>query len=350
MDLFTPVVPDDQLHPNFVRANIPERIGEREVVSGWAEGFPDRDNKFVREFQTTFNSSFWELYLHAVFKSYSFGMNWVHSSPDFWLQTQFGDVIVEAVTANAAQGAMPEWEKLNIITEHVRNKNFWPLNREAIIRLSSALLTKIRKYDTSYRLLPHVPRKPFVLAVAPFEQADFQYQYDRPMRALLYDDYVDETAYYRDPKRYPNGPPSVRLGEIEKDNGNTFNLGVFQNDGWSELSAVIFSCVATWGKTVAMSRRPRLGVVETSWGTDASGRSVKRTNPVGVPSETISDGLQIFHNPFARTPLDLRVFRRAGVVQHFVSPNGWVREEYDAALQFRIAHTFGLRGEEVRKD
>lgn len=41
---------------------------EREVLSGWASGFRDRDGKFVKEFQTTYNSSFWELYLFAAFK------------------------------------------------------------------------------------------------------------------------------------------------------------------------------------------------------------------------------------------------------------------------------------------
>ena len=38
------------------------------VLSGWAHGFEDRDGKFIREFQTTYNSAFWELYLFAVLK------------------------------------------------------------------------------------------------------------------------------------------------------------------------------------------------------------------------------------------------------------------------------------------
>jgi len=347
MDLFTPIASPGQLHPNFRRISVPERIGEREVVAEWAEGFPDRDNKFVHEFQTTFNSSFWEIYLYGLFKSYSFEFDWTHASPDFWLRTPRGEVIVEAVTANAASGATPEWEKLAFMTENVREKKFWPLNREAIIRLSNALLGKLKKYDKSYRTLAHVPGKPFVLAVAPFEQPDFQYQYDRPMRALLYDDYVDEDAYFRDPERFLDGPPSVRLGTIEKDNGSSFDLGIFENDGWSEVSAVMFSCVATWGKTVAMSTRARHGLVATSWGTTASGKSVSRYRKIGIPSETISDGLHIFHNPYARNPIDLRIFRRAGVVQHYPSETGWIREEYDSCLQFRITHAIGLHDGET---
>ena len=340
MDLFTQIVREDQLHPNFLRILTPDRIGERAVVSEWAEGFPDRDNKFVKEFQTTFNSSFWEIYLFGLFKAYSFEMNWSYASPDFWLHTPLGDIIIEAATANAAVGRTPEWEKNDIITENVRNKIFWPLNREAIIRLSNALLAKIRKHTTSYRSLPHVRGKPFVIAVAPFEQPDFQHQYDRPMRALLYDDYVDEDAYSRNPAGFPDGPPSVRLGTIEKDNGASIDLGIFENDGWCEVSAVIFSCAATWGKAVAMSTRAVPGVVETSWSTALDGRSIRRVAPVGIPSESISDGLQIFHNPYARIPLDFRIFRRHGVVQHYKSQDGWVREGYDSCLQIR--HTFTI--------
>lgn len=343
MDLFNPIVPLDKQHANFARACITDRIGEREVVQGWASGFPDRDNKFVHEFQTTFNSSFWEVYLYALFKEYGFDMDWSKPSPDFSLATPLGDAIVEAVTANAAIGAVPEWEK-PMMSDSVRNNNYWPLNREAIIRLSSALLSKKKKYDGSYKNLAHVSGKPYVIAVAPFEQPDFQLQYDRPMRALLYDDYVDEAAYRSNPRAYREGPPSVKLGFVEKDNGASIEMGIFLNDGWREVSAVLFSCVATWGKTVAMSNRPKLGFVTSVWGTDASGQPQPRNARIGYPSESISDGLQIFHNPHARRPLPLETFRRNGVVQHYYSPDlGWIREGYDNCLQFRSAHIINVR-------
>ena len=63
MDLFTPVVPPERQHPNF-RALVAKGLEcERDVLRTWADGFMDRDGKFVTEFQTTFNWSFWELYL-----------------------------------------------------------------------------------------------------------------------------------------------------------------------------------------------------------------------------------------------------------------------------------------------
>lgn len=349
MDLFNPAFPSDRLHPNFQRALIPQRAGEREVVQAWAEGFQDRDGKLINEFQTTFNSTFWELYLHGVFKEYGYEVDWTHASPDFILATPKGDVVIEAVTANAAQGAVPEWEKPGLLTEAVRNQDFWPLNRAAIIRLSNGLLGKLRAFRKSYGHMAHVKGRPFVIAIAPFEQPDFQHQYDRPMRALLFDEYVDETAYLRNPNAFPEGPPSVSLGSVEKDNGTVIDLGIFNDDSWAEVSAVMFSCVATWGKAVAMSKHHSLGVIHSSWGTDATGKSQPRVVGIGVPSESITDGLQIFHNPFARRPLSPEVFRRKGVVQHFLTPDGPVRENYDSCLQFRLAHKVVPREQVVGK-
>jgi hypothetical protein len=97
MDLFTPVVPQERLHSNFLEITQPERFEfTREVLNNWANGFKDRDNKFVQEFQKTFNSSFWELYLFACFKELGCSSNLSYSSPDFVLTSLYGEFIAEA--------------------------------------------------------------------------------------------------------------------------------------------------------------------------------------------------------------------------------------------------------------
>jgi len=335
MDLFTPIIDSEHLHPNFKAVQIAQRAGEVAVVQEWADGFPDRDGKFVEQFQRTFNSCFWEVYLHGLFKAYGFEMDWTHASPDFWLRTPQAEVIVEAVTANEANGAEPEWGLKPF--ELIEKREFWPLNRVAIIRLANALLYKVRKYEKTYRALPHVPRKPFVIAVAPFEQPLFNHQYDRPIQALLYDYYVDEKAYEANPSRYPDGPPGVKLGQVEKDNGSLIELGLFLDDRWREVSAVMFSCTATWGKAVAMSKIAREGAISSVWGIGEFGRPETRRVAIGVPSEGISDGLMIFHNYFATSPLSWEVFRRPGVVQVMFGPEGVRLEGRDQSLQFRVA-------------
>ena len=52
MDLFTPLVEEEKLHKNFIRTIARTGGGVREVLKYWADGFADRDGKFVREFQT----------------------------------------------------------------------------------------------------------------------------------------------------------------------------------------------------------------------------------------------------------------------------------------------------------
>lgn len=101
MNLFEPIVDEAKQHQHFKTVLTPEHAASRQVVEAWADGFPDRDGKFVQEFQLSFNSPFWEIYLYAVFREYGFGFDWSHASPDFLLTHQGQSFCVEAVTAKA---------------------------------------------------------------------------------------------------------------------------------------------------------------------------------------------------------------------------------------------------------
>lgn len=75
IDLFSPQVAVSAQHPIFHMMK-GDRFGpERAVLSQWAEGFEDRDGKFVRELQTTFESSMWELYLFAAMREWGLQSN-----------------------------------------------------------------------------------------------------------------------------------------------------------------------------------------------------------------------------------------------------------------------------------
>lgn len=337
MDLFTPVVAPEWFHPNF-RATLSEfGAGEREVVNSWAEGFVDRDKKFVHEFQTTFNSSFWELYLHAVFRRFGFSFDWRHAAPDFLLGKDNTWLNVEATTANAAQGRPNEWDR-DLSVDAVLGISIPEINREATIRLSNAITAKHRKYRDSYHKLNHVGGRPFVLAVSPFEQPFFNLQHDRPIRSLLYDYYVDEEAFQRQPDKLPAGPPGVSLGTIMKESGAEIELGFFKEEAMEEVSAVLFSCVATWGKANALSPGNPKSSYFDFVRTDGAGRPMPHSAvPKPAYHETLEDGLQIFHNPYARFPLDPALFRAEGVVQHYFDrdKDDWVYEGIAGALTWR---------------
>ena len=113
MDLFTPLVSEDLQHPNFRFITQPNfGTQELEVIKSWANGFVDRDGKFVKEFQTTFNSSFWELYLAACFGELGCTIDFSHETPDFLVNSPYGDFIAEATITNHPDGFRPEWDKL----------------------------------------------------------------------------------------------------------------------------------------------------------------------------------------------------------------------------------------------
>lgn len=319
MDFFQPVVKEAKWNKNFLSVLVPFREAECQLFNQWAEGFVDRDGKLVEEFQTTFNSTFWEVYLFACFKEYGLHIDWSYPSPDFFLSADGLDFVVEATTANSAKGKPSEWDKRFSIEELQTLRRFKELNTEAIIRLSNAILSKSKKYRGTYKKLAHVKKKPFVLAVAPFEQPYFNLQYDRPIRALLYDYYVDEDAFLENPDAYPEGPPAINLGFVEKDNGAEIPLGFFNDDQLSEISAVIFSCTATWGKLSAMSSNPCTTTrVHSIWATHPTGVPERRECSSSEHEEGVLDGLQIYHNPYAEYPLPPEIFRAPRVVQHYI--------------------------------
>lgn len=95
IDLFTPVVPEQKLHPNFRSMLADPQEFARTELRRWAKGFPDRDGKFVIEFQKSYNSCFWELSLHACFRQLGCKCDYLVHAPDFVLDTGGGSLCVE---------------------------------------------------------------------------------------------------------------------------------------------------------------------------------------------------------------------------------------------------------------
>lgn len=105
MNLFTPLVNEERLHPLFKQIiSDPVYSPTMAVINGWSTGLLGRKleaNKFIKEFQTTFNSSLWELYLNKAFIDFGFEIDYSKESPDFHLIHGSGRKInVEAVTSN----------------------------------------------------------------------------------------------------------------------------------------------------------------------------------------------------------------------------------------------------------
>ncbi|WP_326543684.1 glycosaminoglycan attachment site [Pseudorhodoferax sp.] len=333
MKLFDPVVAEARLHPNLRSILSTGNVYNMDVLQDWARGFVDRDGKFVEEFQTTFNSSFWELYLFAVLKKYGMSVDFSQARPDFCIPSL--GLNIEATIASNAQGAEPEFARLGKIPPGDLNI----FNLQTIVRLSNSLAAKHRKYIESYAPLGHVQDRPYVVAVTNFDQPFSFMACQRPIEALLYGYYVDEERYIA------TGGKEGRLqGEellqVFKDNGSPIDLGLFTTPAYREISAVIFSGCATMGKVRALSSDPNPNIVFTALRLN---RSSDRPHLIKEPKrryqESLLDGLRVYHNPFAQHSLDPALFRHPSVFQWYFQNGEEVVEQREGQLLFRCVNT-----------
>jgi hypothetical protein len=333
VNLFEPVVPTEQHHPNFRNLLQAGNGFTLDVLNDWARGFVDRDGKFVTEFQTTFNSSFWELYLNAVLKKYGMPVDFTKARPDFCLPSKGFNI--EATVASNAQASVPEHARLGKAPPPDLNA----FNLQSIIRLSNSLAAKYRKYLESYAMLDHVSDRPFVVAITNFDQPFSFMACQRQIEAVLQGYYVDEERYIAS-----NGREGRLEGEtllkVFKDNGSLIDLGLFTTPAYREISAVIFSGCANMGKVRALSSDPSVGIVFTAL----------RLNPASDQphiiraqkqryEENLLDGLRVYHNPYATHPLNPALFRHPSVFQSFYESGDWVYEQREGQLLYRSVQT-----------
>lgn len=299
LDLFIPQVDQNKLHHNFIEITKDPQPYARELLKSWTDGFIDRDHKFVKEFQTTFNSSFWELYLFNVFKQYGFQIDFTKAMPDFVITNPY-EVCVEAVISNNAFNSKPEYER-----KPDDKPQLDEIVRTATIRLANAICYKYNdKFKKTYSKLNYVQGKPFILAVAPFEQPYFWEQTNRSINHVLYG---IKGYKFRNPnnKVYTEITECIDEPFIEKDNGSEIQLGFFANKQMEEISAVLFSNVATFGKVRALTKDkdPRQMLFIFSKFNTNGLHPIEGMLPKQQYHETLESGLHLYLNPFAKYPL-----------------------------------------------
>jgi hypothetical protein len=304
-----------------------------DVLSDWARGFVDRDGKFVREFQTSFNSAFWELYVHAVLKKYGMSVDFSVDRPDFLVREP--TFSVEAGVALNAQDSVPEHDQSPRDVPEDLNE----LNRVAILRLSNTISSKLRKFRSEYSLLAHVRGKPFVLALASFEQRYSYLGAQRPIEAILLGNYVNEERYIKSGR--PGGVLTDEpMESISKREGVEIDLGLFCGPACPEISAVMFNACANFGKARALSADPERRSFFTSFRQNIHGDTPHVVQGrLGEYSETLIDGLRIYHNPFAYHPLDPAHFRHPSVFQVYVRDDEVVAEQREGQLLNRFTRS-----------
>jgi hypothetical protein len=302
--LFTPMYPDNKLNPNFLAILKEELPFVRDLLKQWAYGFVDRDHKFVKEFQTTFNSSFWELYLFTALKNLELKVNMKYDRPDFVVEGDKGFVL-EATIASHANTETPEWKK-DYSEEEVSKWTKDKIVENATLRLANAFIGKSRKYKESYHKLEQVKDKPYVIAIAPFDSPYFFLQNHQPIQRVLYGfdrfiaiDWNNQNREVLD---------SIFMEEIEKKSGSKVPLGYFTNPAHSHVSAVIFSNVATFSKVRVLSDDPRITLVKYKRYNDYGTQALEGVVEKSFYYEHLLDGMVVFHNPYADVPFDIEEF------------------------------------------
>jgi hypothetical protein len=302
MDLFKPVVAEDKFHHNFLATIKPNATGIRQVLSGWADGFADRDGKFVAEFQTTYNSSFWELYLFAVLKHLGIKVDFSYEEPDFVAADH--PFAIEAAIASHAQDDVPEWEKT---FAGITDMNVEAAQLQSTIRLSNALMGKSEAHKKRYASLPHLAGRANVVAIANYGRQDFNFLGDVAMQRLLFD------------------PENKKQ--------------VLKADSYAHISAVMFSSVATFGKTRALARHEGEFVFYAS-------RIRNNAEPIRIVArnaeykESLTDGLKLYTNPYATIPIDVTLFEDPGIWRYVAKKDGTyvVSSHPDGDLSMRMVH------------
>lgn len=341
LDLFTPVVPEEQFHPNFrkICSSVNYKV-QRECLKNWTRGFVDRDNKIVKEFQTTFNSTFWEFYLFDLFKEYEFNVKFC-PSPDFIIDNGQEKISVEAVIAGNAQSKTPEWETEKSFDYYLSRitDNLFEYNKEAIIRFSNAISEKVKKFRNIYSKNREIDENPFVIALAPFHSPFFFMCADVPIRALLYDYYVDEEAYKKDPLKYSKeNPPTKHLKTVKKNEDTDISLGLFNSDIMSEISAVIYNPIANLGKVSTLCK-DNLTTHQYYYRTGmSSGKVFSDLFSRNDFTESIFTGLQIYHNPYAKHPINPNFFQHSEVIQcmGYLGKDKLIYDKYDNMVMGRF--------------
>ncbi|MET0790728.1 MAG: hypothetical protein ABW061_04345, partial [Polyangiaceae bacterium] len=308
-DLFAPVVNSAAFHQNFSRILGPSDEPERQVLRDWANGFEDRDGKFVKEFQTSFNSSFWELYVFACLKRLDLHIDMTHPRPDFLVDGSAGSLALEAVVALNPEGLAPEWVKhtLDVVPDRERLLDL------AALRLAQGVQAKSEKWLSSYAQLPHCSGRAFVICIAPFEQPLGQRQGTQAIARVLFGE-PQHVVLNESTGDIVVG--STLYDQTFKPSGAPVRFGLFRDARIGHVAGVLFSSLATWSKVRALTPDDGRDFFFHAVRLSLSQGLQEVAAPRCAYREELVDGLQLFLNPFATKPLETEVWRAAGVGIH----------------------------------
>lgn len=316
MKLFDKAVEDEKLNPKWEQLN--GLYGEKQVVEEWMQGFKDRDNKIVKEFQSSFHSAFWEFYLFAVMKELNLSVDFSHDRPDFIVSAPCPFIVEATVAQIKATGRKEDernFEDCAKAEQLQLREDFDDIITEAVIRNSNAIHGKLKKYIEDYSVLPWVNEdNPYVIALGSYDQVSYGYEFAFSMLQLLY-------GYKLDPLTFE----AKKIEKLVKpESGAEILVDLFEKEKFKHVSAVIFSCTVTLGKLSALAfsqgKLTMQRVINVRHDNDIPHFGYQSVSP--QDPEELTDGLFVFHNPNANSPLSKDVFDGGHICQYWLEDNG----------------------------
>ena len=315
LPLFEDVATPQRQHPIYRMIRDGEYAAERAVLLAWSEGFQDRDGKFCHEFQVSFEPCLWELYLNAYMKELGAVVDFSFISPDFVVSGIESFCIEATICAPAAGQLGPYGHSIEDLPEDLHR-----FNSEATVRICNSFTSKVKRLRERYATLPQCEGKPFVLAIAPFDRPFSHMAALRPIISALYGLYHDEE------ETIASGVQkmvSYNVDRVLKNENAIIDVGYFCTPEYSDVSAVIFSSLATWGKVRALADNPNARTVyRTLHPNPGSLHPIMRVATKADYHEHLLDGLCVMHNPFAKHKLGPEVLGHERLAQGFVKPDG----------------------------
>ncbi|CAH2405407.1 hypothetical protein [Mesorhizobium ventifaucium] len=251
LDLFTPRFRKEKLHNHFrlISAD-PDYAKAQPIIQNWATGLLDRrgeSQKFINEFQTTFNSSMWELYLNRALIDLGCSVDFSKSAPDFFVRGPGNyEFNIEAVVSDQPPTAKQQ-----------KTFNEQDFKTRGALKLAGKIRDKLDLYRGSngkkhpYSSMSHVRDRPFVIAIAPF---------DSDLSLTQNNELINMVLLGLTPPvlEGPDLGKQDKMTSLRKPSGAQVDMGVFTNDSFKEISAVFFSTLGTFGKAVVESKIDRL--------------------------------------------------------------------------------------------
>lgn len=314
VDFFAPVVPEEQLHPNFrVLLTDPRYSPARGIISAMMRYHTDVDGNFIQQFQTAaFDARIWELYLFATLVELGFARISDLPAPDFVVTSLRGDLGIEATTANPPQdGPAPVPTTREEAVAHM--ENYVP------IKLARALKKKLRKAQP-YWSAEGMENKPFIIALQDFHAPAAMTRITMPATEYVFGVRHSMTEHGRKIEWIDEH----RVGDIVE------KSGFFKLKDGENVSAVILNPQGTLVKFNRMGLLagfgdPRVRMVRTGL-RRFDGEADPRPRPFHEEvhadgyRETWVEGMVVLHNPDAIIPLDRGLI--LGASHEYLESNG----------------------------